>query len=97
MKEIILSIQKLPAVKSRTGLSKNSIYNGVNEGTFPKPVKIGIRGVGWYTHEISEWLGSLERSDIGQKISNGANHDNDENLNMLNAIKNRIQAEDGII
>ena len=43
---------KLPEVRIRTGKSRSAIYEGVNNGTFPKQVKIGPRSVGWIESEI---------------------------------------------
>lgn len=50
------SILRLPAVKARTGLSRSTIYLRVAEGTFPKPVSLGGRAVGWVEAEIQQWL-----------------------------------------
>jgi prophage regulatory protein len=50
------SILRLPAVKTRTGLSRSTIYLRVSQGTFPKPVSLGGRAVGWLEEEIQEWL-----------------------------------------
>lgn len=50
------SILRLPAVKARTGLSRSTIYLRVTEGTFPKPVSLGGRAVGWVEAEIQRWL-----------------------------------------
>jgi prophage regulatory protein len=49
-------IMRLPAVKADTGLSRSTIYLRVSEGTFPKPVSLGGRAVGWMEAEIQEWL-----------------------------------------
>lgn len=49
-------ILRLPAVKSRTGMSRSTIYLRVSEGTFPKPVSLGGRAVGWVEGEIQQWL-----------------------------------------
>ena len=43
---------KLPEVETRTGKSRSSIYQGVKDGTFPKPIKLGPRAVGWIEAEI---------------------------------------------
>lgn len=43
---------KLPEVQDRTGKSRSSIYQGINKGTFPKPIKLGPRAVGWIEAEI---------------------------------------------
>jgi prophage regulatory protein len=50
------TILRLPAVKASTGLSRSTIYLRVSEGTFPKPVSLGDRAVGWLEKEIQEWL-----------------------------------------
>jgi len=49
-------ILRLPAVKARTGLSRSTIYLRVAQGTFPKPVSLGARAVGWVESEIQQWL-----------------------------------------
>ena len=43
-------------VEARTGLSRSTIYLRVAEGTFPAPVNLGARAVGWIEAEISDWL-----------------------------------------
>jgi prophage regulatory protein len=50
------TILRLPAVKTSTGLSRSTIYLRVSQGTFPKPVSLGGRAVGWLEAEIQEWL-----------------------------------------
>lgn len=50
------SILRLPAVKTRTGLSRSTIYLRVAQGAFPKPVSLGGRAVGWVENEIQSWL-----------------------------------------
>jgi prophage regulatory protein len=50
------TILRLPNVKASTGLSRSTIYLRVSQGTFPKPVKLGGRAVGWVQTEIQEWL-----------------------------------------
>ena len=50
------TILRLPAVKTSTGLSRSTIYLRVSQGTFPKPVSLGGRAVGWLETEIQEWL-----------------------------------------
>jgi len=50
------TILRLPIVKARTGLSRSTIYVRVSDGTFPKPVSLGARAVGWLESEIDAWL-----------------------------------------
>ena len=56
--EAALTIIRRRAVESRTGLSRSTIYLRVAEGTFPAPVSLGARAVGWIESEISDWLAS---------------------------------------
>lgn len=53
---MVTTILRLPAVKARTGLARSTIYLRVAQGTFPKPVSLGMRAVGWVEAEIQEWL-----------------------------------------
>jgi prophage regulatory protein len=56
-------ILRLPAVKTRTGLSRSTIYLRVAEGRFPKPISLGARAVGWVDAEVEAWLaGQIESS-----------------------------------
>ena len=50
------TILRLPSVKASTGLSRSTIYLRIMQGTFPKPVGLGGRAVGWLEAEIQEWL-----------------------------------------
>lgn len=49
-------ILRLPAVKARTGLSRSSIYQHVADGSFPRPVSLGARAVGWVESDIEGWI-----------------------------------------
>lgn len=49
-------ILKLPEVKRITGLSGSSIYRGAASGTFPKPIKLGVRSSGFIKSEVEQWL-----------------------------------------
>jgi prophage regulatory protein len=47
----------------RVGLSRSTIYAKLNpehpetyDPTFPKPVSIGARAVGWIEREVDDWL-----------------------------------------
>ena len=50
------TILRIPAVKTSTGLSRSTIYLRIAEGTFPRPISLGGRAVGWLEAEIQEWL-----------------------------------------
>jgi len=50
------TILRLPAVKARTGLSRSTIYLRIADGSFPRPVSLGGRAVGWIEAEVNDWL-----------------------------------------
>lgn len=50
---------RLPEVIKRTGISKTTIYELINEKRFPSQVKIGARAVAFIESEIDEWLINL--------------------------------------
>ena len=47
---------KLSEVIDRTGLSRSTIYNRIDDGTFPKQIKIGKRSMAFIESEIEEWI-----------------------------------------
>lgn len=47
---------KLPVVKQRTCLSTSEIYRRIEDGTFPKQIKLGARAVAWLDHEVQAWI-----------------------------------------
>lgn len=49
-------ILRLPAVKAVTGLSRSSIYAFMATGSFPTPISLGRRAVGWDAAEINGWI-----------------------------------------
>lgn len=59
-------------VEARTGLSRSSIYARLRHNpkrprdydpTFPKPVSVGARAVGWIESEIEDWIAAqIEKS-----------------------------------
>ena len=51
-----LAMLKLPEVIRRTGRGRSGIYSDMAAGTFPAPVKLGVRAVAWAEHEIEEWI-----------------------------------------
>lgn len=60
-----IRILRRKQVEDRTGLSRSSIYArlrhnpkrpGDYDPTFPKPVSVGAKAVGWIESEIEDWL-----------------------------------------
>ena len=44
-----------------TGLARATLHAKVADGTFPHPVRLGARSVGWRASDISDWLQAPER------------------------------------
>ncbi|NTI22269.1 AlpA family phage regulatory protein [Rhizobium rhizogenes] len=42
-------------VEKVTGLRKTAIYKRVAEGSFPKPIKLTEKAVGWLESEVEAW------------------------------------------
>lgn len=49
-------VLRLPKVIDKVGLGRDSVYRGVREGWFPKPIKLGERASGWLEHELDAFL-----------------------------------------
>lgn len=67
-----LTILRRKQVEARTRLSRSAIYAkmrpnpkrpGDYDPSFPKPISLGARAVGWIEHEIDAWLvAQIEKS-----------------------------------
>lgn len=61
-------VLRISEVIKTTGLSRTSIYEGVKANTFPTPIKLSARSIGFLQSEISNWL--QEKVDA-RGVSNG--------------------------
>jgi prophage regulatory protein len=62
-----MRIIRLKQVIDSTGLARSTIYKYIAEGTFPKPVSLGDRCVGWVESEVQEWiLARIEERDLAE-------------------------------
>jgi len=43
-------------VEARTGLARSTLYQMMQTGLFPKPVRIGGRAVAWPETEVDAWI-----------------------------------------
>lgn len=59
--ETTIRLLRMPAVQELTGFSRTEIYKQMKDGTFPKPLKIGIRSIAWTDTAIEEWIKGLEK------------------------------------
>ena len=67
---------RLPEVLSRTGYGRATIYRKMEDGSFPRSVKLDgppkdpeafdSRAVAWIENEVEQWIDSrIEERDIG--------------------------------
>ena len=54
-----IQLLRLPAVMRTTGLARSTVYRLIAEHSFPGPVKLSKRAVGWHVEEVRQW--TLER------------------------------------
>ena len=53
MSQEIQRMIRLPGVKVETTKARSTVYKEMNEGLFPRPVKISERSVAWLTSDIA--------------------------------------------
>lgn len=49
-------ILRLKAVLERTGLSRATLYRKIQNGTFPRQLKLNTRCAGWRESAINDWM-----------------------------------------
>ena len=54
-RESMPPILRLPAVLQATGLARSTVYRMISEHTFPAPVKLNKRAVGWRHDDVRQW------------------------------------------
>lgn len=62
-------ILRLAEVMRITRLSKATVYRQIHTGSFPRPVKLGPRAVGWLAGEVFEWLAERPRAGVETRSS----------------------------
>lgn len=46
------TLLRFNTVKAKTGYPRSTLYYQISKGTFPTPVKLGERAVGWLAAEV---------------------------------------------
>lgn len=54
-------IERLPSVIERVQLSESEIRRRIRLGTFPSPVKLSARAIGFISADIDAWIDSLKK------------------------------------
>lgn len=50
-------------VCSITRISRTMVYNAMNEGRFPRSVRLGRKAIRWRASDIEKWLAELPASN----------------------------------
>ncbi|NND82508.1 MAG: AlpA family phage regulatory protein [Gammaproteobacteria bacterium] len=67
---MVSSIIRLKDAVKKTGISRSSIYLYCKAGTFPQPIKLGERSIGFVESEIEEWIEErIAESRSGQEVA----------------------------
>ena len=43
-------------------MPRSTLYQAINEGDFPRPIRVGKRSVRWFEDEIAAWMEARERA-----------------------------------
>lgn len=69
-----MRIIRLRDVLESTGLARSTVYRYMEEGSFPQPIALGDRAVGWVESEVQEWiLSRIAERDVGNSKHNQRN------------------------
>lgn len=72
----IQQILRLPAVSTLVGLARSTIYAKLDpssdqyDPTFPRPLKLSMRAIGWREGDIEAWI---ESRTVADNVAGGAN------------------------
>ncbi len=50
------TILRLPDVLDKISVSRSTIYHWVSKGSFPRPIRLGRRAVGWREADVNAWI-----------------------------------------
>lgn len=61
---------RLKEVMRVTGLARSTVYKYIAEESFPKPVSLGERSVGWVDDEVQDWImAKVEERNVAQSTA----------------------------
>ena len=68
-------VMKLHEVVGTTGVARSTLYKMIAAGTFPEPIQLGQRSVGWVESEVQSWIKSRIEHSRGSQLSSPARTD----------------------
>lgn len=54
-----MKLIRIKEVMDRTGLARSTIYKYMDEGRFPKQLKLGTHSAAWVESEIDAWINDI--------------------------------------
>jgi prophage regulatory protein len=54
-------VLRIHQVLELTGLTRGTVYRFVKEDSFPQPIQLGPKLLGWWEHEVEAWLATRPR------------------------------------
>lgn len=65
-----IKIERKSQVLSRVNFSKATLHRYINSGKFPPPISLGGRAVGFFKHEVDEYLfAAANGSDLKEAVT----------------------------
>jgi len=61
-------ILRIRTVLQRTGLSRSTLYRKIQDGSFPRQVRISIHGAGWRESSINHWIADPAAFRMEEKV-----------------------------
>ena len=58
-----MTLLNIGEVADRLNLSRSTIYRMMNEGTFPRPKRLGAKTVRWSQKDLVNWLRSKNQGE----------------------------------
>lgn len=55
-----IEIWRKPRVLAAISMGNTWLHEAIKRGTFPAPIKLGVRAVGWRRSDVEAWLASRE-------------------------------------
>jgi prophage regulatory protein len=79
------TILRLPTVLQHCGYSRSTLYEQIAQGLWPRPVRVGLRAVGWPAGEVAQL--------IGARIAGGSNDEIRQLVSSLTAARKDASAQ----
>ncbi len=57
-------ILRIADVLKATGLCRTTIWRWSRKGTFPPPIRLGARHIGWRREDVEEWIAARETVSV---------------------------------